>query len=153
MVERRQTAGFTLIEMMVALGILLVGVTTLLTVLGDSMSLRRTSEGRIAAGLIAEDVLHQIQSQGFQRKPAATSPLDLELRSLDDQPVPGVPGGTWSVAYAEDETRPDIVLATVKVRWLEQGDSVQQEFQAILPKSEPFAARVQRWRQEHRSAR
>lgn len=152
MADRPRAAGFTLIEMMVALGILLVGVTTLLTVLGDSMSLRRTSEGRIAAGLIAEDVLHQI-GQGFQRKPAATSPLDLELRSMDDQPVPGVPGATWSVAYTEDEARPEIVLATVKVRWLEQGDSVQQEFQAVLSKSEPFAARVQRWRQEHRSAR
>jgi hypothetical protein len=44
------------------------------------------------------------------------------------------------------------VLATVTVRWMEEGDFVQQEFSALLPRQEPLGVRVERFR-EHPNTR
>ncbi|HLQ36445.1 MAG TPA: type II secretion system protein [Planctomycetota bacterium] len=153
MVEPRQNArtapGFTLVEMLVALAILLVGVSSILATMSTGVDLRRTSDGRLQAELLAETALQRAQQQSFQKKADAHDPLDLQLQPLQDLEAEGFPGMRYGVSFTEDPARPDLVLARVQVRWLEQGEDVQAEFLRVLPKQEPFGTRVQRWLKEH----
>lgn len=140
--------GFTLAEMLAALGILLFGVTALIGALSSSVAQRRSIDARLESTALCEHALHRVQQEAVRRKPGSDSDLDLEVVSLDDQAAPGFPGMTWSATAVVDETRPDLWLVRLKIRWLEEGDDVGQEFLRILPRQLPLRQRVERFREE-----
>lgn len=144
----RGQRGFTLIEMMVAMAILLLGITSLMAALGGGVQLRRSSEAQIEAAMVADQALLRVQ-QGIERKPDATSMLELRLPELIDQQVESFPGMHYSVQYRQDPDRPDIVMVEIAVRWLEQAEDVQQRYFRVLPLQEPMRQRVARFLQDH----
>lgn len=146
---RCRERGFTLAEMLVALSILTVGVTTLLAALGESMSIRRSTDARLFAEHVVEDFVHRTVTTGLRLRPDASSPFDLELAVSEPQPVAGFPGATVSGVVEEDENRPDVLLLRVRVSWLERGDTVTEEFLRVVPRQLPLAARIQTFRKEH----
>lgn len=141
--------GFTLAEMLVALSILTVGVTTLLAALGESMATRRTTDSLLLAEHVVEDFVHRTVSTGLRLKPDAASPFDLELQVPEPQPVEGIPGGTVTGVVETDEARPDVLLLRVRVSWLERGETFTEEFLRVVPRQLPLSARVQTFRKEH----
>ncbi|MEQ1632043.1 MAG: prepilin-type N-terminal cleavage/methylation domain-containing protein [Planctomycetota bacterium] len=145
--------GFTLVEMLVALSILTVGVTTLLLALGDSMSMRRGSDARLKAQESVEDYVHQIAATGLRLRADATSPFDLELQRSDSTTVDGAPGMTMSATMETDDARPDVVLLRVRVAWLEEGETIAEEFLRVVPRQLPLSARIQSFRNEHNLSR
>lgn len=144
----RGQAGFTLAEMLAALGILLFGVTALLGALSSSVAQRRTIDARLESTALCEHALHRVQHEAVRRRAGATSDLELEVVSLDDQAAPGFPGMTWSATAVVDENRPDLWLVRIRMRWLEGGDDVDQEFLRILPRQLPLRQRVERFRDD-----
>jgi prepilin-type N-terminal cleavage/methylation domain-containing protein len=155
MAERTGTAaaGFTLIEMLVALSILTVSITTLLLALGDSMSLRRSSDARLMAAQAVEDFTVQVAQTGFQRRAGATTDLDLELRMPDAVELPGYAGVRLSASMVEDEARPDVWLLRVVATWAEEGETMSEEFLRVLPRQLPLGTRVLRFRSENTTTR
>ena len=145
-----RSSGFTLIEMMVALAILLVGFLSLLAAMTAGAGLRRGADARIEASLLAEEVLHRLRSESFATADGA-SVLETEPKELQGT-AENFPGMRWTTSFKKAEERPDLVLATVTVRWMEEGDFVQQEFNALLPRQEPLGVRVERFR-EHPNTR
>lgn len=140
--------GFTLAEMLAALGILLVGVTALLGALSASVAQRRTTEARLSAAALCEYALHRIQEEAVRPRADAQTELDLELVPLEDRSAPGFPGMKWSAVVVQDDQRPDVWLVRLQVNWLEEGESVGEEFLRVLPRQRPLAARVRRFRDE-----
>ncbi len=138
----RSSAGFTLVEMLAALGILLFGVTALLGALSASVGQRRTTEARLAASALCDEAVLRIQCEAARPRAGGDSELDLELATLDDQTSPGFAGMTWSAATVTDENRPDLWLVRITVRWFEGGDETSEEFLRVLPRQMPLAARV-----------
>ena len=68
MAERSgRQCGFTLLELLAAMGILVFGVTTLIGVLGIGISQRRGAEMRTRAVMVTEQVLHRIETQILAR--------------------------------------------------------------------------------------
>ena len=55
---------------------------------------------------------------------------------------------TWSATAIVDENRPDVWLVRLRIRWLEEGDDVQQEFLRVLPRQLPLGRRVLRFKEE-----
>jgi prepilin-type N-terminal cleavage/methylation domain-containing protein len=137
--------GFTLAEMLVALAILLVGITSLLAALTSGVGLRRGADARVEAGLLAGEVIHQLRQQAFAPGQDGASVLEAAPRPLQGD-HPRFPGMRWSVTYTAAAERPDLVLCAVAVQWLEEGESELQEFMALLPRQEPLGARVRRFR-------
>lgn len=135
--------GFTLIEMMVALAILLVGVTSLLAALAGAVDLRRSSEAQAEAGRVADQALLAVQQQ-IRRQPGDDA-LALQLPQLLDQPVPALPGMSYSVRYTREPDRFDVVLVEIDVRWREQGEDMRQRFHRLLPLQEPLGVRAARF--------
>lgn len=150
MAERAQAraAGFTLAEMLAALGILLFGVTALLGALSSSVAQRRTTDARLEATALCELAMHRIQHEAVRRRADGATDLDLELAPLADQTAQGFPGMTWSASAIVDENRPDVWLIRLEIRWLEQGDEVGEEFFRVLPRQLPLSTRVLRFRDE-----
>lgn len=139
--------GFTLVEMLAALGILLFGITALLGALSQSVSQRRSTDARLAAAALADEIVHRLQHEALRLRPDAESDLDVEFATLADQEAPNFPGMTWSVTTTRDDDRPDLWLADIKVTWLEEEDT-SEEFLRVLPRQLPLAQRVLRFRAE-----
>lgn len=146
--QSSQVAGFTLAEMLAALGILLVGIMALIGSLSSSVAQRRTTDARLAAVALCEQALHRIRHEGIVRSVDAESDLDLEIRNFEDQTAPGFDGMTWSATAVIDEDRPDIWMVRVAVRWLEEGEDATEEFLRVLPRNLTLGRRVRRYRDQ-----
>ncbi|MCA8948457.1 MAG: type II secretion system protein [Planctomycetes bacterium] len=144
--DPRTNGGFTLAEMLAALGILLVGVVALLGALSSSVGQRRTTDARLAAARVCEGALQRVQYEAVRRRGDGESDLDLEIVKLEDQTVPGFEGMTWSATAVVDELRPDLWMVRLEVRWLEEGENASEVFLRILPRSLPLGPRVERFR-------
>lgn len=143
MVERTQVqAGFTLVEMMVALGILVMGMTSLIGLFTTAVSTRYSAELRSRAAAVAEEVLRDIQENVLARDDGQ----EPEIPSLGPQPVEGMPAMRYSVDFIIDPQQPDLVMAEVRIGWREQGAELEQVFRRILPREQPFRERVLRLR-------
>ena len=141
MAERvRAMGGFTLVEMMVAMGILIMGVTSLIGLLTVAVSTRYRAELRSRAVLIAEQVLHHIEETVL----AGDDDPDLALSQVVMESVNGFPGMRYTVEFVMDEDYPELVLAQVRVGWRVQGSELEQVFMRLLPREQPFRARVLR---------
>ncbi|MGE3171083.1 MAG: prepilin-type N-terminal cleavage/methylation domain-containing protein [Planctomycetota bacterium] len=146
--ELRATGGFTLVEMLVALSILTVGITTLLLSLGDSMALRRSTDARIVAAEAVEGFVQRIATTAIRRRDGALNDLDLELVLPERTEVPESPGMFLSASMATDDQRPGVWLLRVRASWMERGDLVSEEFLRVLPRQLPLRDRVRRFRDE-----
>jgi prepilin-type N-terminal cleavage/methylation domain-containing protein len=140
--------GFTLVEMMAALAILLFGITALLGAMSSSVAQRRSTDAMLEAQALCDHALLRLQQEAVRRKAGASTDLELEIVPLQDQTAPGFPGMTWSGKAIEDENRPDVWLIELEFRWLEAGEGRLAEFKRILPKQLPLRDRVLRFREE-----
>lgn len=143
MVDRtRVPAGFTLVEMMVALGILVMGMTSLIGLFTAAVATRYSAELRTRAAAVAEEVLRDIQEEVLARDDGQQP----EIPSLGPQPVEGLPAMRYWVDFIIDPQHPDLVMAEVRIGWSEQGAELEQIFRRILPREQPFRERVRRLR-------
>ena len=135
-------SGFTLIEMMAALGILLFGVTAVLGALSSSIGQRRTTDARHALVTMCDLAMHRIQNEAIRSTNGDSSPFDLEFVPMIDQDVPGFPGMTWSATATADEDRPQLWLVKLEATWLDEGEPVVVEFLRVVRRQLPLRNRV-----------
>jgi hypothetical protein len=139
---RRHEAGFTLAEMLAALGILLFGVTSLLAAMASSIGQRRTADARLETTALVEHVVHRAMHECVALRDGSSSPVDLEFKPLVDQPWPGFPGLRWSVRAVADEDRPTVWLLRIEAKWFDAGEEVVSEFLRVVPRQAPLRDRV-----------
>lgn len=140
--------GFTLVEMLAALGILLFGITALIGALSSSVAQRRTTDARLETTALCDLALHRLQYEAIRRTADGATDLDLELQPLQDQTAAGFAGMTWSAVPIVDENRPDVWLIRLEIRWLEDGEDVSEVFFRVLPRQLPLGPRVLRFREQ-----
>jgi len=154
--EGDATRGFTLVEMLAALGILLFGVTALVGALSSSMAGRRTSEAKLQMSAIADQVVLRLQQEAIVDDPATGLPRFVPQQA---QPVQGFPGMTWSATAVADPARPDLWLVRIDVAWPGSEEFEAPEdgavggggdllrFLRVLPRSLPLRDRVVAFRE------
>jgi prepilin-type N-terminal cleavage/methylation domain-containing protein len=143
--------GFTLVEMMVAMGILVFGLTALAGVLGVGVDTRRTAEQVTVGASQVDRIVHELemlvlpdrirawraQVDGIETEPLAPESLE----PVTPTPIPGYPGMNYAVEFDLDQERPDLVLARIRVRWRSQGEEQGETFCRLLPLSVPLGVR------------
>lgn len=139
---RANEAGFTLAEMLAALGILLFGITSLLAAMASSIGQRRTADARLETTALVEHVVHRALHECVALRNGSSSPVDLEFKPLVDQPWPAFPGLRWSVRAVADEDRPTVWLLRIEAKWLDGGDEVVSEHFRVVPRQAPLRDRV-----------
>jgi prepilin-type N-terminal cleavage/methylation domain-containing protein len=129
-IPRRSRAGFTLLEVMAALSVFLIGIVSVLALLSAGTRLHQESQNVGLTADAAEDVLLLAAREVAERAAAAGEALP---EPPPARPVPGRPdlNWQWSVRASPDRR---LHLLLVDVNWLEAGKTRKLTLERVLPR-------------------
>jgi hypothetical protein len=142
----RARAGLTIVEVVLALGLLLLGMTSILGMLTFGAALARTAELRASASSAAEAVVADLEETLFplERDPD-TGALNVgEPRAVVDRPVPGHPGILYDATALGDPSElglpggPRRYRVDVEMHWRAGGRARTRTFTTLLLREVPF---------------
>lgn len=111
MISRRDNSGFSLIEVMMAILILMVGMLGLLQAINLAVEVNLRNQVREEAVYIGQRVMSEMRGKGFDNISVATTPTDMYTYS--DYQVPSkVRGASRSYTVS----RRSVVLSTVNLQ-------------------------------------
>jgi hypothetical protein len=134
-------AGFTILEVVLAMGILVIGMTVLISLLTFGAALSRTAAMRTAAAASIEAVLADLEESMF--------PLDEngdagEPLPIVDREVPTSPDVLYSAMAEPNPDRPREYRVDVDMRWKSSGVQRKRRFTTIVLREIPFGERMRR---------
>ncbi|MBI3817717.1 MAG: prepilin-type N-terminal cleavage/methylation domain-containing protein [Planctomycetes bacterium] len=139
-IRNARASGFTLIEVLVAMGILVVGVSSILGLLMFGAALQRTSERRNESSLAANQVVAALRATAFKYNVDGSTS---EPSNHIEMSVPDHPRLNAVVDLKKNPTVEGEYFATIQIQWHERGESKTEEFRTILERAAPFTARVE----------
>ena len=146
---RERGAGFTIIEVVLAMAILLIGMTAILGLLSFGAAMTRTAALRTGAAHSIEAVMADLEEGLFPLVVAANG-LEVagEPEDIVDRPVPGHPGLVYSaVATPNPDSPPGAPLeyrVDVEISWSTRGATRSRTFTTLLLREVPFGERLRR---------
>jgi prepilin-type N-terminal cleavage/methylation domain-containing protein len=122
--------GFTLLEVMAAIAVFLIGVVGVIGLLTSGTRLHQESQNLVITNDVAEEVLLLSQRAIAERVKHASDPLP---EAPPPAPVPSRPElkYAWRLTAAPDES---LFLLAVDVSWLENGQPHKTTFERVLPR-------------------
>jgi hypothetical protein len=135
--------------MLVALGILVLGLSTLIGLMAVGVSTRRTSELRNQAVLAVDAVVREVRARAAGTEPAAAGQQAGAPPAEEQIVFDAVPGYDRLRAVAtlvRDDSEPSLLLVVVRLAWIEEGVEVAEEFHRVVPAYESFPERAARAR-------
>jgi hypothetical protein len=149
-VSSRDRAGFTIVEVVVALGLLLLGMTSILGLLSFGAALSRTAQLRNSAASAAEAVIVDLEETLFPLARDEDGDVVVgEPRAIVDRPVPGHPGILYTAhAFGDPLDRtpggPVRYRVDVEIHWKTEGRRRSKTFTTLLLREVPFGERMRR---------
>ena len=147
----KQDAGFTIVEVVVALGILLVGMTSVLGLLSFGAALSRTAQLRNSAASAAEGIVADLEESLFPLivEPGTGRAVVGPPREIVDRELPGHPGLVYSARATGDPTDtrrggPLRWRVDVEMKWSTSGREHTKTFTTLLLREVPFGERLRR---------
>jgi Tfp pilus assembly protein PilE len=138
--SRRARGGFTIVEVIVAMFILLIGMTSILGLLSFGASLSRTAHLRTNASAAIEEVMSDLQETFFPIvNGEAGEPKKIERRELH-----GVPDVVYSATPVQNPDRPLEYRVDIEMSWKSAGVELEKSFSTILLREVPFGERLRR---------
>ena len=104
--------GFTLLEIVLSLFLVLAIIVMLLSASGTFVSSRNSNLRSIAAKIESREI-ETLRKMNFDSLPASGSFTDSDLSKL--------PQGSAAQTLSPYQTSPDIKLVTIRVNWIENG--------------------------------
>jgi prepilin-type N-terminal cleavage/methylation domain-containing protein len=142
---RRSRRGFTIVEVVLAMAVLLIGMTAILGLLSFGAALARTAALRTSAAAAIDAVVADLEATLFPMESdgSAGEPQEIEGRS-----VPGHPGIVYSAVATPhpDELGlpggPVEYRVDVDVSWNTAGSTRRRSFTTLLLREIPFGERM-----------
>lgn len=145
----RRRGGFTVLEVVLAMSILLIGVTAILGLLSFGAALARTASLRVEAANAIEAVVADLEANLFPLVEVEGLEVAGEPVDIVDRAVPGhrslvysataVPSPAPPAPGAPQEYRVD-----VSITWSNAGAERSRDFQILLLREVPFGERLRR---------
>lgn len=136
----RPRAGFTIIEIVVAMVILLFGMTVVLGLLTFGAALSRTALLRTTAASAAEAVVADLEETMFPMVDGeAGEPIAIHERNLT-----GVADVIYSASAHENPERPLEYRVDIEMSWKSAGVQREKRFSTILLREIPFGERLRK---------
>ncbi len=139
--SRAPRAGFTIIEVVLAMGILVLGMTVLLSLLTFGAALTRTAALRTAASTAIEAVIGDLQESLF---PLLDDGTVGEPRQIEGRAVPNAPGVIYSASARPNPDEPLEYAVDIDLSWETSGVRRAKSFQTLLLREVPFGERMRR---------
>jgi uncharacterized protein (TIGR02598 family) len=149
---RRRNAGFTLVEVVMAMFILLIGMTSILGLLSFGAAMSRTAALRNESAFAVEAIVTDLQETMFPLERTQDG-LEVAGEPVDvvDQPVPGRPALTYSahatpepVGGAAGPAVPTLYKVEIDIRWSTEGATRNKRYTTLLLREVPFGERLRR---------
>ncbi len=146
--HKTKNAGFTLVEVMTAMGILVAGMSTILGLLSFGLSLHRSSGERGKASLAAESVIAEIRQNAFlpEKGKEAKAP-----ETIREREIPAYPGLSYSATFRENPQLLGEYLVEVQISWKEKGKTRSTVFRTVMLQEIPYEQRLKRLQSNKRS--
>jgi prepilin-type N-terminal cleavage/methylation domain-containing protein len=141
--RRCARSGFTLIEVVMAMFVLLIGMTSILGLLSFGAALSRTSSLRQGAADTIEAIVADLEESLFplvvdeSGNELADEPVDVQ-----DRPVPDRPGLTYSTTSRPNPDDPREYRVDVEIHWATGGTQRSKRFTTLLLREVPFGERL-----------
>lgn len=133
-------SGFTILEVLVAMAILLFGMTTILGLLTYGTALSKTAQLRTSAASASQAVIADLEETFFPEVGGeAGEPVEIVER-----PVAGVDGLVYSAKGRPNPERPLEYRVDVAMAWSAQGVKREKRFTTLLQREIPFGERLRR---------
>ena len=151
--HRSSTAGFTMVEVLVALAILVFGMTAVLGLLTFGAALSKTALLRTSAAAASHAVVADLEETMFPMVPSkdpatiALDPSENEAGAPVDvveRPVPGMPDVVYSARAVQNPDRPEEYRVDVEMAWRSAGIRRTTTFRTLLVREIPFGERLRR---------
>jgi prepilin-type N-terminal cleavage/methylation domain-containing protein len=142
---RSDRAGFTLIEVLLAMALLLFGMASILGLLSFGAGMARTSTLRGASADAIESVMSDLEERHFPlvRNEAGDEVVGEPVERVDE-PVPGHPGLSYSTRSTPNPENPLEYRVDVEIRWSISGTTRAKRFTTLLLRQIPFGERLRR---------
>lgn len=133
-------AGFTLVEVVFALGILLLGMTVILSLLTFGAALGRSAALRTSAATSIEAVLADLEETLFplDEEGNAGEPEVIEERGIEGTDI------VYSARAFENPDQPLEYRLDVELRWQAAGVQRTKKFSTLMLRQIPFGERLRR---------
>jgi prepilin-type N-terminal cleavage/methylation domain-containing protein len=142
----KQQGGFTLVEIVLAMGILLVGAAAILSMLTFGASLTRAAQLRTRAASAVEAVRADLEANMFPDVPSADGtpgevggPIELV-----DRAVPNLSQVVYSAKAKQNPELPREYRVDVDIRWTSGGVQREKQLTWLLLKEITFGERLRR---------
>lgn len=142
----KQQGGFTLVEIVLAMGILLVGAAAILSMLTFGASLTRAAQLRTRAASAVEAVRADLEANMFPYVPSADGtpgevggPIELV-----DRAVPNLSQVVYSAKAKQNPELPSEYRVDVDIRWTSGGVQREKQLTWLLLKEITFGERLRR---------
>ncbi|MFT7667365.1 MAG: hypothetical protein ACI8X5_000044 [Planctomycetota bacterium] len=132
--------GFTIIEVVMAMGILLIGSTAIIAFLTFGSATARHAQLRTQAASAVESIVGELDRHLF---PYENGELG-EPRSIKDRPVPGVPGVVYSAKAFANPDNPREYRVDIELSWESAGMQRGKKWSMLKIKELPFGERLRR---------
>ena len=149
---RRPRAAFTILEVLVAMSILLIGMSSILGLLAFGAALSRNAALRSSGASAVEAVVADLEESFFPlvKDPQSGESVVGAPEAVTDRALPGHPGLTYSaraVPDPRDTTTPGGALrwrVDVEIHWTSAGEQRAKTFSTLLLRQVPFGERLRR---------
>lgn len=136
----RRRAGFTIIEVVLAMFILVLGSTAIIAFLTYGASTARHAQLRTQASTAMDAVIADLDHELFPYENGALGePVEIEGRA-----VPGAPGVVYSARAFQNPRDPREYRVDVGISWESGGIERHKEFQVLKLRELSFGERLRR---------
>lgn len=133
--------GFTILEVVLAMGILLLGITAIIGLLTFGAALTHAAQMRTAAANVSEAIVADLDESLF---PLEEDGSVGEPEDFKDRALPGFEGVTYSIETVANPDNPDEYRVDVQMKWESGGVLRSHEFSTLMNRQVPFGERMRR---------
>ena len=143
-------SGFTIVEVVVAMGLFLLGMTSVLGLLSFGAALTRTAALRNDASAAVEAVIADLEEQLFPLISEGTRLVVGTPQEIKDRPLAGRPDVTYTAVATPDPSQSNYpggaleYRVDVRMSWKSAGENKQKKFTTLLTREIPFSERLRR---------
>lgn len=133
-------AGFTILEVLVAMGILLFGMTAVIGLLTFGAALSKTAHLRTTAASAMEAVVADLEETLFPIVDGEAG----EPKPIEKKPLAGMEEIVYSATPRANPDDPLEYRVDVEITWKTQGVQREKRFHVLLLREVPFGERLRR---------
>ncbi|MHC5036899.1 MAG: type IV pilus modification PilV family protein [Planctomycetota bacterium] len=151
MTRTQRNSGFSLLEVLVALGIVTIGVTAVLALFASGVDIHKQAVDQSNAALVAQTLASELEAKytvaridawlrekGKKRKKRRISGYLKDIPDRRPVEVPGFPGYRYSVKFTPLDPDENAVLARIKVYWRKGGGQGIAEVIPVVLLKRPY---------------